>query len=83
MQAVLKMYNNMGISIYDAAEVLVNERKPTLVWSFTLDIPLCYVIMETIPSTHVFPLVCSLRQVCTALYPQVYVAICSHPSLLH
>jgi len=45
MQEVLKMYNNLGISNYDAVEVLVNERKPTLVWSFTLGIPLCCVIM--------------------------------------
>jgi len=45
MQAVLKMYNNMGISNYNAAEVAVNKRRPTLVWSFTLGIPLCYVIM--------------------------------------
>lgn len=45
MQTILKVYHIMGISNYDAAEVPVNERRPTLVWSFTLGITLCYVIM--------------------------------------
>jgi hypothetical protein len=33
------MYN-MGLSNYEAVEVVVEARRPTLVWNLTLDIPL-------------------------------------------